>query len=301
MLQRIIGENIQLRIHCPARLPPVLADQVNLEQVIINLVVNARDAMPQGGPLTISAEMAAIDARHQDQQPDALPGTFVQLTVADTGTGMDASVQRKIFEPFFTTKAVGKGTGMGLATVYGIVKQHQGWIEVESAPGAGSKFKVFLPLASGLVEKTTEAGTDFIRAADARPRTILVVEDEDALRGMAATILKRLGHRVLTAANGAEALKLWPLHREQIELLFTDMRMPGGVDGCELAEQLLRDKAALRIIYTTGYSVDFSNPESRLVRSDNCLIKPYDATALIRAVKKAFATATEPPPPANGP
>jgi PAS domain S-box-containing protein len=291
MLQRVIGENIRLQIQCAPDMPPVLADQINLEQVVINLALNARDAMPEGGPLTISGALKEIDLRHKESQPDAQLGTYVQLTVADQGIGMDPTVRRKIFEPFFTTKAVGRGTGMGLATVYGIVKQHQGWIEVDSAPGVGSTFRVYLPVASGAVTKTTEAGTDFVRAGEGKPRTILIVEDEDALRSMAATVLKRLGHHVLTAPNGAEALKLWPLHRDQVELLFTDMRMPGGVDGRELADRLLQDKPALRIVYSTGYSVDFSNPQSRLARSDNCLLKPYDATALIRAVKKAFVTA----------
>ncbi|MFZ1072876.1 MAG: ATP-binding protein [Verrucomicrobiia bacterium] len=157
MLRRIIGEQIYLQIHCAENLPPVFADAVNFEQIVINLAVNARDAMPRGGPLTITAELAVIDEKYKEQQPDALIGTFVRLSVADEGSGMNETVRSKIFEPFFTTKEVGKGTGMGLATVYGIVKQHQGWIEVESQPGAGSVFKVFLPVVNGKTQKTSES------------------------------------------------------------------------------------------------------------------------------------------------
>jgi len=289
MLQRIIGENIQLHIHCAENLPPVLADQVNLEQVVINLAVNARDAMPKGGPLTISTELAVVDDRHKEQHPDAIPGTFVKLSVADAGVGMDQTVRRKIFEPFFTTKAVGKGTGMGLATVYGIVKQHLGWIEVESTLGVGTTFMVYLPPAQGPVKKTFESGTDLIRAATNKSRTILVVEDEPALRGMAEKILKRLGYNVVTAQDGTDAVKFWPQLRGKIDLLFTDMMMPGGMTGRELAERLLKDQPGLPVIYSTGYTVDFANPDVKLVEGVNFLFKPYDATALTRIVKKALA------------
>jgi CheY-like chemotaxis protein len=265
-----------------------LADQINLEQVVINLAVNARDAMPRGGPLTITAEPVEVPPEHKQEQPDALIGTFVKLSVADKGVGMDQTVRRKIFEPFFTTKAVGKGTGMGLATVYGIVKQHHGWIEVESQPGVGTVFKVYLPLAQGPVQKTAEGGTDLLRKATLKPRTVFIVEDEASLRGMAEKILKRLGYHVISAPDGPEALKLWPDLRGKIDLLFTDMMMPGGMTGRELAEQLERDQPGLPVIYSTGYSVDFTNPELNLVEGVNFLLKPYDATALTRAVRKAL-------------
>jgi CheY-like chemotaxis protein len=289
MLRRIIGEDIHLQIQCAENLPPVFADAVNFEQIVINLAVNARDAMPHGGPLTITAGLAVIDAEHKEQEPDAMIGTFMQLSVADKGSGMNETVRNKIFEPFFTTKEVGKGTGMGLATVYGIVKQHQGWIEVESQPGAGSVFKVFLPLAKGEVQRTSESGTDLMRAADVQPRTILIVEDEAPLREMASMILKRLGHQVVVAQDGQEALKLWPQHRGKIDLLLTDMVMPGGITGRELADRLLRESPQMHVIYSTGYSVDLANSGINLVEGVNCLRKPYDATTLVRAVRKAFA------------
>jgi PAS domain S-box-containing protein len=291
MLGRIIGEHIQLHVHCAENLPPVLADQVNLEQVVINLAVNARDAMPRGGPLTIRADLVDVDARHKEQQPDAILGTFLRLSVADAGIGMDQNVQRKIFEPFFTTKAVGKGTGMGLATVYGIVKQHHGWIEVDSTVGVGTTFTVYLPPAHGPVKKTDEAGTDLIRAETAQAHTIFIVEDEPALRGMSEKILRRLGYNVYTAQDGPEALKLWPQLRGKIDLLFTDMMMPGGMTGRELAEQLLQDWPSLKVIYSTGYTIDFGNPDVRLVEGANFLFKPYDASALTRIIKRAFEPA----------
>jgi PAS domain S-box-containing protein len=291
MLQRIIGEHIRLQIRCMENLPPVLADQVNLEQVVINLAVNARDAMPRGGPLRITAELTEVTAAHLEEQPDAMVGTFIKLSVADEGVGMDETVRRKIFEPFFTTKAVGQGTGMGLATVYGIVKQHQGWIEVASKPQTGSTFMVYLPLAPGKVEKTTEQGTDLFRAATPKAHTILIVEDEDSLRNMAEKILKRQGYHILTAQDGPDALRIWPEHRGEIDLLFTDMMMPGGMTGRELAQQLLRDKPSLRVIYSTGYSVDFTNPDNNLADGAEVLLKPYDATALTRVIKKALGKA----------
>ena len=289
MLQRIIGEQICLQIQCAENLPPVFADAVSFEQVVINLAVNARDAMPRGGPLTISAESVTIDAEYQKREPDAVIGTFVRLSVADKGSGMDETVRKKIFEPFFTTKEVGKGTGMGLATVYGIVKQHQGWIEVESEPGVGSVFKVFLPVADQEAQKTSESRTDLIRVADVESHTIFIVEDEVPLREMASTILKQLGYQVVVAQDGPEALSLWPHHRGKIDLLFTDIMMPGGMTGRELADRLLGEEPRLRVIYSTGYSMDLFSSGIELVEGVNCLLKPYNATALARAVKRAFA------------
>jgi PAS domain S-box-containing protein len=289
MLRRIIGEHIRLQIQCAENLPPVFADAVSFEQIVLNLAVNARDAMPRGGPLTITVESVMIDAKYQEREPDAVIGAFIRLSVADEGCGMDETVRKKIFEPFFTTKEVGKGTGMGLATVDGIVQQHQGWIEVESKPGVGSVFKVFLPVADQEAQKTSESGTDLIRVADVQSHTIFVVEDEAPLREMASTILKRLGHQVVVAQDGPEALSLWPHHRGKIDLLFTDMVMPGGMTGRELADRLLGEEPALRVIYSTGYSMDLFGSGIELVEGINCLLKPYDATALARAVKKAFA------------
>ena len=290
MLQRIIGEHISLRMQCAGDLPQIFADPVNFEQIIINLAVNARDAMPHGGPLTIAAQTVVIDANYTERVPDALPGTFVCVSVEDKGSGMDESVRRKIFEPFFTTKDVGKGSGMGLATVYGIVKQHHGWIEVESEPGSGSVFKVFLPVAAREVPKPIEPNTPLVPAMDSRSRTIFLVEDETPLREMASKILRRLGYQVVAAGNGPEALALWPQHRGKIDLLLTDMVMPGGISGRELAACLQREAPGMPVIYSTGYSMDLFGSESNFVTEADCLLKPYDASALAKAVNRAFGS-----------
>lgn len=289
MLRRIIGEHINLRIECAPDLPLIFADTVNFEQIVINLAVNARDAMPRGGPLTITAGLAVIDPKYKEREPDAIVGTFVRLSVADEGSGMDESVRSKIFEPFFTTKGVGRGTGMGLAMVYGIVKQHQGWIEVESRPGTGSVFKVFLPLAEPEVPRELEPKTGLIRADDTHPRTIFLVEDETPLREMVSKILERLGYQVVAAGNGPEALALWPQHRGKIDLLLTDMVMPGGMNGRELADCLRRESPGMPVIYSTGYSMDLINSETSLGTQAECLFKPYDASALAKAINKVFA------------
>jgi PAS domain S-box-containing protein len=296
MLKRIIGEHIQLRIQCAENLPPIFADEVNFEQIVINLAINARDAMPRGGPLTISAERVVIDSGYQEREPDALLGTFVRLSVADEGTGMDEAVRRKIFEPFFSTKEVGKGTGMGLATVYGIVKQHQGWIEVNTKLGAGSVFSVFLPLTDREVQNEPGLGPALNWAAEVERRTILVVEDETPLREMATKILSRISHQVLVAKDGPEGYNLWLQHRGKIDLLFTDMVMPGGMTGRELADHILREEPKMPVIYSSGYSVDLSNSGINLVEGVNFLRKPYDATMLVRAVKAALAQSAKSPP-----
>ena len=302
MLERTLGETIRLRICCADNLPPVLADPVSVEQVVINLAVNARDAMPNGGQLTITAELAVVDAGRKEQQPDALAGTFLKLSVADEGVGMEPDVRRKIFEPFFTTKGVGQGTGMGLATVYGIVKQHQGWIEVDSHPGTGSVFAVFFPLANAAVSTNSKPESNLVSAGATQSSTILVVEDEAALRGVAEKILSRLGYRVVSAQDGPATLALWPQLRGNVDLLFTDMKLPGGMSGRDLAEHLLRDEPDLPVIYATGYSVDFVNPDLKLMEGVNLLLKPYNATALARMVKNNLAGENERQPaiPAPG-
>jgi PAS domain S-box-containing protein len=301
MLQRIIGEHIRLQIQCADNLPPVFADSTNIEQIVINLSVNARDAMPKGGPLNITAEPVVVDAKYKEKSPDAVIGMYVKVSVADKGVGMDQSVRNKIFEPFFTTKDVGKGTGMGLATVYGIVKQHQGWVEVESAPGAGSVFTVFLPVANGHMSKAASSNASLIQS-DGVPRTIFVVEDELPLREMASKILTRLGYQVVVAKDGQEALTLWPQYRGKIDLLLTDMMMPGGMTGRELADRILAEEPHVPVIYSTGYSVDLFHSGISLVEGVNCLLKPYDAAMLANAVKKALTktnSAAGSPPPAQ--
>ncbi|HEY3760365.1 MAG TPA: response regulator [Verrucomicrobiae bacterium] len=291
MLGRVLGETITLKIQCPDDLPHVFADAVNFEQIVINLAVNARDAMPEGGPLIISAMPVTIEADYKDKVPDAIPGNYVCLSVVDAGTGMDEAMRVKIFEPFFTTKEIGKGTGMGLATVYGIVKQHQGWIEVESTPGTGSVFKVFLPVSQDQTVPSPQPETrPAIGNGAPISKTILLVEDEAAVRDTAEKVLKRLGCQTIVAQDGPQALELWAQHRDKIDLLLTDMVMPGGLSGQDLAARILQEEPGLPVIYSTGYSAGFSN--NNLPNSECVLLKPYDVSSLIDAINKALSKRT---------
>jgi signal transduction histidine kinase/DNA-binding response OmpR family regulator len=283
MLQRVLGEHILFVPRYMPALPTVYADGGMIEQILMNLALNARDAMPRGGQLTISTESVILTEAQARQQPQAKAGQFVCLTVTDTGCGIDPAILNRIFDPFFTTKEPGKGTGLGLTTVYSIVQQHSGWIEVHSEPGRGATFKVFLPAstyprqpASICVEQTHPA-----RGAE----TILVVEDETVVRDLVAEILSQHGYRVLTAESGVEALKVWAQHEDDIDLVLTDMVMPGGINGRELAERLRKERPAVKIIYTSGYSPGMAGKDLGLMEGFNFLPKPYrpaKLTAMIR-------------------
>ncbi|HWX20282.1 MAG TPA: ATP-binding protein [Candidatus Binatia bacterium] len=287
MLQRLLGETVTLEFQPPAEIPLVQGDIGMVEQVIMNLAVNARDAMPKGGQLSISANPARIDLAYVQTHPEARPGGFVCLQVTDTGCGMETQTMARIFEPFFTTKEVGKGTGLGLATVYGIVKQHEGWIEVASEVGKGTTFSVFFPASTELVEaKPPEAAP----AAEVRggKETILIVEDEPVLRDMAHLILQECGYNILEAGSGPEALNLWDRHRETIDLVLTDMVMPEGVSGMELAQRLLATKPQLRVVFASGYSMDEIDPAFVNNGRAAFLQKPYTHVTLAKAVRECL-------------
>jgi len=283
MVQRLIGETITLEFQPPEELPFVQGDAGMIEQVVMNLSVNSRDAMPDGGTLTISIVPLTVDSDYAETHPEARVGRFVRLRVSDTGTGMDAATLRRIFEPFFTTKDVGKGTGLGLATVYGIVKQHDGWVEVNSEPGKGTTFDVFLfageeKAISGKKESDDEpvvGGTE----------TVLIVEDEATLREMARDILADCGYRILEASTGKEALEVWRKSAAEIDLLLTDMVMPEGVSGVNLAEWLLADRPDLKIIFTSGYSSTEVGEELLMRSHTRFLQKPYTHLALAKTVR----------------
>lgn len=288
MLHRILGETVTLEYQPPAELPLVEADTGMVEQVIMNLSVNARDAMPKGGVLSIGLGAVNIGPEYLQIRPEARPGLFVCLRVSDNGCGMDAATMSRIFEPFYTTKEIGKGTGLGLATVYGIIKQHGGWVEVASEPGRGTSFSAFFA-ASGETAQAATLGSDptaFIRGGH---ETILVVEDEPVIRDLAHLILEECGYRILDAANGKEAMDVWERHRNEIHLLLTDMVMPEGVSGVELAEKLLNQKARLKIIFASGYTVDDLSTDF-LKRNNHAhfLQKPYTRATLARTVRQAL-------------
>jgi two-component system NtrC family sensor kinase len=283
MLRRILGEDIALEIQAPAEHAGVMADRAMLEQVLLNLVVNARDAMPRGGQLRIDTCTKEFTAEAVAANPRARIGKFVCLAVTDSGCGIPPEILPRIFEPFFTTKAAGKGTGLGLATVYGVVKQHEGWIEVESTVNQGTTFKIYFPAIAAPVSESPQ--TAVAPAASGGRESILLVEDEPSLRKLTRTVLQRYGYRVITAVSGTDALKIWPEHAAEIDLLFTDMVMPDGISGFELARRLMAQKTGLKVIYSTGYSLEMADRDAALQPSDHFLSKPYTPEKLAAAVR----------------
>jgi two-component system cell cycle sensor histidine kinase/response regulator CckA len=283
MLQRIIGEDIHLHCELGADLPAVLADAGMLEQVVMNLVVNARDAMPTGGELTIRTN---LDTKHGFFRESATPSTaeaYVCLSVVDGGTGIPAEILPHIFEPFYTTKEVGKGTGLGLATVYGIVQQHHGWVEVESVVGQGTTFHIGLPAT-----QTSGDGKKNLPAETALPRgteTILLVEDEPAVRTLVRNIFQRHGYQVLEADSGRTALAVWREHHRKIDLLLTDLVMPDGLTGLMLAEQLQKERPTLKVIFSSGYSPESVANGFTLAPGNSFLQKPFNPQKLLQAVR----------------
>jgi signal transduction histidine kinase/CheY-like chemotaxis protein/HAMP domain-containing protein len=287
MLKRLLGETVTLEFNPPPELPLVQADTGMVEQVIMNLAVNARDAMPKGGTLTISTEPVELNDAYAQTHPEARLGAFVCLRVSDTGCGMDSATMARIFEPFFTTKEIGKGTGLGLATVYGIVKQHEGWIEVSSEVGKGSTFNVFFPASS---QPVTAPPPEPSLAVPVRGghETILVVEDEPVLRDMTHLILQDCGYQVLEAGSGAEALQVWDRNPGRIDVVLTDVVMPGGMSGGELAATLMASHPRLGVIFASGYNVEETNTDFFRRGGAVFLQKPYTRTDLAKAVRKCL-------------
>ena len=286
MLTRLIPENIAVHYLHEESGDTFLGDRCNIEQVLLNLIVNARDAMPNGGLIFVSTAVVDIDATYVRQKSEARVGRFVCLQVRDTGTGISSETLRRIFEPFFTTKETGKGTGMGLATVHGIVKQHNGWIDVSSTPGNGTTFRVHLPQAAPDVPKLSSPSPTL--KIDLSGRTILLAEDDASLRGLARRVFAASGLRLLEARDGHAALALWKEHRKEIDLLLTDMIMPGSLSGSELADQVLGDRPELPVIYCSGYSEDLFNDNREFNRGVNYLPKPYLPVELLRIVSAAL-------------
>jgi two-component system cell cycle sensor histidine kinase/response regulator CckA len=252
---------------------------------VMNRGVTARDAMPRGGTLTVSLMAMSVDAVFAETHPQARAGRFVRLRVSDTGCGMDAATLEHVFEPFFTTKEVGKGTGLGLATVYGIVKQHDGWVEVSSELGKGSTFDVLFPaIAKTNARAKKETAPDDAQVTGGT-ETILIVEDEPILREMARDILTGCGYSILEAASGREAFDVWNLHMDEINLVLTDMVMPEGVSGVDLAERLLADRSDLNIIFTSGYTSNEISTELMTRSQARFLQKPYSHNDLAKVVR----------------
>jgi len=283
MLNRIVGEDIRMQVRYWPQPLFVHGDAGMLDQILMNLAVNSRDAMPNGGRLTVEVSTMEFDGLSVLQSPRARTGTFACLAVTDTGSGIPAEVLPKIFEPFFTTKDVGKGTGLGLATVFGIVQQHHGWIDVHSDVGLGTIFRIYLPLSPANGKPETSE-TDH-RPVPGGNETILVVEDELQLRALIKQSLTRLGYHVLEVEYGSKALDVWRRHKNEINLIITDMVMPGGMSGKELGEQLLRERPDLKIIYTSGYSPDLFAKDFDIREGDNFLTKPFQVHKLAETVR----------------
>lgn len=284
MLGRLIGENIKLTSTLHPTLSRVKVDPGQIGQVIMNLAVNARDAMPGGGTLTIETSNVDVDQTFEQLRPEFNPGRYVLLAVSDTGCGMDEATRAHIFEPFFTTKAPGHGTGLGLATVYGIVKQSGGYVYVDSEPGVGTTFKIYLPaVEEGL-------SLDQPACASAKPmgtETLLLVEDEDAVRTFVRNALQMYGYTVLEARSGEEALRIYRQHEGRIHLLVTDVVMP-EMTGRQLAEGLAKSKPRLKVLYLSGYTPDTVVRHGVLENETAFLQKPFTPLALAQKVREAL-------------
>ena len=290
MLPRLIGEDIRLNLILDPAIGQVKADPGQIEQVVMNLAVNARDAMPDGGRLTIETANAELDETFARVHPGSVPGQYVMLAVTDTGTGMDPEIQAQIFEPFYTTKGRDKGTGLGLATVYGVVKQSNGYIAVESEKGKGALFKIYLPRVDQPVATKSESSQAPLTVRGSE--TILLVEDAEPLRKLAHMFLRNNGYQVLTAADGAEALQVAAQNLGPIHLLLTDVVMP-GINGRVLAEQLAPRHRAMKVLYMSGYTDSFIAGHGVLEQGMHLLNKPFTEEALMHKVREVLDVSRE--------
>ena len=285
MLGRLIPSHIQLVFLPGAELPPVLADRGQLEQVLVNLCVNARDAVPAGGRIEIATRAELLEAPLDRSPAGAGGGRFLVVSVVDDGVGMSPEVQGRLFEPYFTTKDQGKGTGLGLATVYGIVERHRGHLRVESAPGQGARFEVFLPVAGGHVERPPPPGQTDVRGGG---ETVLVAEDQAMVRRAVTSLLEAAGYRVLSAADGEEALALFERHHDQVALALLDVVMP-RLDGPHTFQRLRARAPSLPVLFTSGYN-DAQQLAGLLEGSAGVLGKPYPPEELLRRIRSALET-----------
>jgi PAS domain S-box-containing protein len=283
MLQRVLGEDVQMQFKYSPHPLFIHADAGMMDQVLMNLTVNARDAMPQGGKLIIETSAVEFDGLAAAQAPQSRPGAFACLNVSDTGCGIPPENLPQIFNPFFTTKDVGKGTGLGLATVFGIVQQHQGWINVYSEAGQGTTFRIYLPrLAPSAGLKSAPTALTAMRGGQ---ETILLAEDDPSLRLSVRMALSKLGYRILEAPTGVRALEVWQDNRGEIHLLLTDLMMPDGMTGKELAQRILQDQPGLKVIYMSGYSAEVVSQDFPLQEGVNFLAKPFETGKLAKTIR----------------
>jgi PAS domain S-box-containing protein len=295
LLRRLIGENIELVTVSTEELEPIKADRGQLEQVIVNLAVNARDAMPEGGKLIFETCNIELTEEYHQYYPEVTPGRYVRLAVSDTGSGMSKAVRQRIFEPFFTTKEWGKGTGLGLATVYGIIKQSGGYIEVYSEEGLGTTFKIYLPTIKQPSEsEAAEANRNIQPSIAAGLRssgqnTVLLVEDEEGVRNLAARVLEQYGYKVMLASNGREALQIAEGKLPNIDLLLTDVVLP-KLNGPELAKRLLKKQPGLKVVYMSGYTDGLLNQNEEIISQSDLnhwlIQKPFIPQQLAQKIRE---------------
>jgi signal transduction histidine kinase/ActR/RegA family two-component response regulator len=292
MLSRLLGEDIHLELDLDPQLPTVEADVGQVEQVLLNLAVNARDAMPQGGRLRISTSRRQVTELEASSDLNIRPGPFVQIAVSDNGVGMSPEVQKRVFEPFFTTKAVGKGTGLGLSTVFGIVRQHGGWVEVQSTEGVGSTFLVFLPAAAPAPRKPP-SGQGKVGSSPGRGANILLVEDEEPLRRLVSMLLQQQGYAVHEAASAEEARRQFHTQAQGFAVVLSDVVMPGG-SGLDLAMALRTEQPSLRVVLMSGYS----DEQARLTDIQRAGIafmqKPFTPSDLFTILARELAAIAQP-------
>jgi signal transduction histidine kinase/FixJ family two-component response regulator len=290
LLNRIIGVDVEVNVKAGSNLSTISADAAQIEQIVMNLAVNARDAMPEGGQLTIETSNVTLDENYQRRYPYVQPGKYVELKVSDTGSGMDEATKARIFEPFFTTKQVGKGTGLGLSMVYGIVKQHDGHINVYSEPEQGTVFKIFLPVVESEVEVEIDQVQTQIGGGN---ETILLAEDDEGLLNLASDVLDHLGYSVLQAKDGEEAVQIYEENRDQVDLLLLDVMMP-RMGGPEAYDRIRQVNGDIPLIFITGYSSDLV--KSRFVKQNISLEalgaaviqKPYNIEGLGRTIREVL-------------
>jgi len=291
LMGKVLGEHVEIELRLTEGLEPAWADASQVEQIVMNLCINARDAMPQGGTLSISTQMAEVKPGAEEFRSYFRPGRYIKLTIADTGTGMDAQTLEHIFEPFFTTKEVGKGTGLGLATVYGIVKQHNGIIDVESELGSGSRFHVYLPVGTGVMEaREKKSSAPACRGSE----TVLVAEDNDDLREAAREMIEALGYRVLLAHDGEEAVQLFADNSSNVDIVLLDIVMP-RLHGPDAYQRILAIKPGVPAIFSTGYAGEADSIAASSQGGASVLQKPFSTIALGQKIREVLDSRRPPP------
>jgi nitrogen-specific signal transduction histidine kinase/CheY-like chemotaxis protein len=289
MLRRLIGDDVTIVSNCGAR-GYVVADPGQLDQILMNLVVNARDAMPQGGRITIETRNIDLDENYSSEHAPVVPGRYIMLAVGDTGVGMTQDTREHAFDPFFTTKEAGKGTGLGLATVYGIVKQSGGYVWIYSEPGHGTTLKLYFPEVSSAAAFTTTDNRAASKEVKRGSETILLVEDEAAVRGLTSRILEKQGYRVIAAQHGREAMDIASREEGPIDLVLTDVVMP-GMNGRGLVERLTGIRPGIKSLYMSGYTDDDIIRRGFIEASKSFLQKPFTSDGLLQTVRKVLDAA----------